>query len=236
MKDQITFDLTDAASTLDSDKILSQIYEAATGNAMKVNADGSINSQATISATDLDIRDLVFATDKVDVSGSEVSLDAATLAALETITVEQGTSPWVVGATQLDIDDLNATDDAVQAWCFDGTGNAIGSTTGSLDVNVTNSIDVDDGLANTALKAVAETVGVAAAAIVDGADELAARKYLLVYNNSNKKVFLGPTGITTATGYPLSPGGERELRIGDAVDVFMIGKAAGQDVRTLQMS
>ena len=50
-----------------------------------------------VSATQLDIDDLTFADDKVDVSGSEVSLDAATLAALETVTVEQGTSPWVIG-------------------------------------------------------------------------------------------------------------------------------------------
>lgn len=52
----------------------------------------------TVSATDLDIRDLAFATDKVDVTGSTVELGATTLAALETITVNQGTSPWVVQA------------------------------------------------------------------------------------------------------------------------------------------
>ena len=85
---------------------------------LAVNADGSINitdngSSITVDATDLDIRDLAFATDKVDVTGSEVSLDAATLAALETITVLQGTSPWVVSATDLDIRDLSATKDSV---------------------------------------------------------------------------------------------------------------------------
>lgn len=60
---------------------------------LAVNGDGSINAtvsgSVTVSATDLDTRDLVFATDKVDVTGSEVALDAATLAALETITVVQ---------------------------------------------------------------------------------------------------------------------------------------------------
>jgi len=57
-----------------------------------------------VTATDLDIRDLVFATDKVDVSGSEVSLDSATLAALENITVS---------ATDLDIRDLAFATDKV---------------------------------------------------------------------------------------------------------------------------
>lgn len=53
--------------------------------------------------------DLDFATDQVDATGSvvgaiqsgawTVALDAPTLAALETITVNQGTSPWVVSGT-----------------------------------------------------------------------------------------------------------------------------------------
>jgi hypothetical protein len=69
---------------------------------LSINNDGSIN--VVVSATNLDIRDLVFATDKVDVSGSEVSLDAATLAALENITVS---------ATNLDIRDLVFATDKV---------------------------------------------------------------------------------------------------------------------------
>jgi len=44
---------------------------------LEVNADGSINVVAT--ATDLDIRDLVFATDKVDVTGSLVDVQATDL-------------------------------------------------------------------------------------------------------------------------------------------------------------
>jgi len=42
-------------------------------NTLAINPDGSINTNFT--ATDLDIRDLAFATDKVDVSGSSVSID-----------------------------------------------------------------------------------------------------------------------------------------------------------------
>lgn len=69
---------------------------------LAVNVDGSINSVVT--ATNLDIRDLAFATDKVDASGSEVSLDSATLAALENITVS---------ATDLDIRNLTFANDKV---------------------------------------------------------------------------------------------------------------------------
>lgn len=58
-----------------------------TSQFLTINADGSLNitdngASITVDATDFDIRDLVFATDKVDVTGSSV-------------TATQGTSPWV---------------------------------------------------------------------------------------------------------------------------------------------
>lgn len=76
---------------------------------------GDGGGSITVDAVNLDIRDLVFATDKVDVSGSTVTLDAGTLAALETITVLQGTSPWVISAIDLDIRNLVCGQDAVDA-------------------------------------------------------------------------------------------------------------------------
>lgn len=200
----------------------------------------------TVSATDLDIRNLVFATDKVDVSGSSVELGATTLAALETITVLQGTSPWVIGdggasltvdATDLDIRDLSAASDSVSSWLKDGTGNAITSTGGSLNVAVTSTVSINDAaLANSALATVPETVGLTAAQIVDGGDELASRKYLYLYNNGNRMAYMGASGVTTASGFPVPPGSILEARIGAAVDVFMIADAAAQNIRTLQLS
>lgn len=158
-------------------------------NGLLVHPDGSIDVNAEVSATDLDIRDLVFATDKVDVSGSEVSLDATTLAALESITVQngagaaavniqdggnsitvdatdldirdlafatdkvdvsgssvsitgdvnvtQGTTPWDVSATDLDIRDLTAASDSVKSWIVDEAGNAF-SSSNPLTVTVVN--------------------------------------------------------------------------------------------------
>jgi len=68
-------------------------------SSVEIEIKNDAGSPIPVTATDLDIRDLVFATDKVDTSGSVVALDAATLAALETVTVLQGTSPWVVSGT-----------------------------------------------------------------------------------------------------------------------------------------
>ena len=110
----------------------------ADGDALAIDASGKIS--AIVEATNLDIRDLAFATDKVDVTGSEVSLDSATLAALETITVNQGTSPWVIGdgggsitvdAADLDIRDLSHSQDSVK----------IGDGTDFLAINADGSIN-----------------------------------------------------------------------------------------------
>lgn len=91
------------------DVVVKVVDGTLTSQTMTVNADGSINitdnsGSLTVDSTDFDIRDLTFATDSVDVTGSEVSLDAATLAALENITVS---------ATDLDIRDLVFATDKV---------------------------------------------------------------------------------------------------------------------------
>lgn len=105
---------------------------------LTVNTDGSVNvtdnsgsltvdtdnGPLDIQSTDLDIRDLTFAQDKVDVSGSVVALDAPTLAALESITVQNpagagavniqdGGNSITVDATDLDIRDLAFATDKV---------------------------------------------------------------------------------------------------------------------------
>jgi hypothetical protein len=123
-----------------------------TSQVMTVNADGSLNitdnggsitvdgtvaldsgtlaalENITVSATDLDIRDLAFATDKVDVSGSQVELGATTLAALENITVS---------ATDLDIRDLSHVQDSVKIG--DGTDLLAVNADGSINTTIVGS-------------------------------------------------------------------------------------------------
>lgn len=117
----------------------------ASGNIGVTDAGGSL----TVDATDLDIRDLQFATDKIDASGSEVSLDATTLAALESVTVQNGAGASAVNiqdggnsitvdgsvtvsATNLDIRDLNHSSDSIK----------IGDGTDFLAINSDGSINV----------------------------------------------------------------------------------------------
>lgn len=237
MKHKLVFDTTDAATISASDKVGAVLYDAANDRLAVINAsqqlevhDADVLSQlqsgVVVSATDLDIRDLSASQDSVAISDGT-----------DTLAVNaDGSINAVVTATQLDIDDLNATDDAVAAWLSDGSGNAISSTGGSLDVNVTNDIDIDDSLANTAMQVVAETVGTSAAQILDGADELADRKWMYLYNNANKAMYIGPSGVSTSSGFPLFPGSMLELRIGAAVDVYAIGDGSSLNMRTMQLS
>jgi lipopolysaccharide export system protein LptA len=86
----------------------------------------AITNAVTVTATNLDIRDLAFATDKVDVSGSSVSITGD-------VNVTQGTNPWIVSATNLDIRDLAFATDKV-----DVSGSSVSI---SGDVNVTQGTD-----------------------------------------------------------------------------------------------
>jgi hypothetical protein len=83
--------IADPTIAYDGDSVIAHMRDGA-GNSL-TSTGGSLNANitntVTVSATDLDIRDLSFATDSVDVSGSSVSITG-------TVAVTQSTSPWVV--------------------------------------------------------------------------------------------------------------------------------------------
>lgn len=238
---------------------------------LAINADGSIN--AVVSATDLDIRDLSFATDKVDVTGSEVSLDAATLAALENISA-------VVTATDLDIRDLNHAQDNVAIAQGGNTlvVNADGSINVNADISVVNGSDKledaahasgdvgtyvlavrQDTLAidtsasgdyasfkvdalgrlhtvDAAQDAVFSAVTVATSATDLVASDLANRRKILIQNVSTRTIYVGESGVTTATGIRLAAGSSIELEAGPQVNLFAIAQGGSADVRVLELA
>ena len=180
---------------------------------MAVNADGSIN--ATVSATNLDIRDLAFATDKVDVTGSEVSLDSATLTALENITVS---------ATNLDIRDLTHVSDSVK----------VGDGTDFLAVNTDGSINVAAASASAAARG-ATSVTTTATKII--ATNLASRRKVIVQNLGSKDMFFGHNNsVTTANGIKVSSGSSVEIEFGPSLDVYGITAAGTADARYLEVA
>lgn len=224
----------------------------------------SVGGSVAVTATDLDIRDLVFATDKVDVSGSSVSISG-------TVAVTQSTSPWTVdgtvelgatslaaletielgattlaalenitvSATDLDIRDLShlAGKDSVQIG--DGTSlitSTLVSGKQALDVNIANSIDIDDDLANTAIENTATAVSTSAVNVVSSA--LANRKFLAIASNANKIIYFGKTGVTTSNGFPLYMREKAMFRIGAAVTPQFIGESgsSSEDMRVMELS
>lgn len=231
---RLVFDVADAASIAASSNVGAWLRAGDDGtqighvsDALKVSL---TNASVAVTATDLDIRDLAFATDKVDVSGSSVSISG-------TVAVTQSTSPWVVSATDLDIRDLSAATDSVSAWTKDGSGNAINSTSNALNVYVTGSgaLTINDAaLANTAIAANATTVGTSLGAAISSI--LSNRKYVYFYNNGNKAMYLGTTGTTTSTGFPMYPGMGYEFRAGASIDFQIIADGASQNLRHLQLS
>lgn len=112
--------------------------------AAAVNIQDGGNS-ITVDAADLDIRNLSFAIDKVDVSGSEITLDPATISALgnvevtngagsAAVNIQDGGNSITVDAVNLDIRDLSASTDTVAAINY-GTRDGNPASTKYYQVN-----------------------------------------------------------------------------------------------------
>lgn len=240
MKDQLNFDVTDANTIADSDSV----------GAFVRSSDGTLITHSTVGgkeALDVSIADGINV--EVDLSHVDDSVRLGDGTSFFTSTSENGdialdvhisNTSLVVTATQLDIDDLNATDDAVQSHLYDGAGTALTSTLvgadQALDVNVVQTTGSDEALANTAILAAADTLATPGTAEKVVAANLADRKYLFVRNNDNRVMYVGGSGVDAATGFPVSPGSVIELRAGASVDVYYDSAKAGHAIRTLELS
>ena len=200
---------------------------SSTGGALHVSDGGG---SLTVDASDLDIRNLVFASDKVDVTGSTVGITG-------TVAVTQSSS-WVVSALNLDIRDLTAASDSVASWTRDGAGNVINSTSNALNVYLTGSAALtvsDAALADTALLSTQKNVTNVSGALL--ASQQAARKYLFVQNLGPSPIYVGMSGVTTANGFRVSNGNSIELRLGAALSLHAVSNSASNtDTRILQAS
>lgn len=166
--DATDLDIRNLSSAQDSVEVLQSAHDSLNANAnIQVgNADvGNANpvpmsdagGSLTVDAVNLDIRDLAFATDKVDVGGSVVALDAGTLAALESITVQNGAggaavniqdggNSITVDASDLDIRDLAFATDKVDVTGSDVTATVTATNLDIRDLtHVSDSVKIGDG-------------------------------------------------------------------------------------------
>lgn len=91
----------------------------------------------------------------------------------------------------------------------------------------------------------APNIGIASAAVsVDttlgginlSATPLAGRTRMLVQNNGTGEIFVGPSGLTSASGMEISKGGTLSIEIGEAIDLYAIAASGTQNVRVLEFA
>jgi len=281
--------IADPAIAYDGDSVIAHLMDGAgnsitsTGGALDVN----VGNTVTVSATDLDIRDLTFATDSVDVTGSSVSITGD-------VNVTQGTSPWVVEtateysagigsyapgdlgqsvlAVRRDADTPFGVDGDYAPLQLDSTGRLKVSGSFSLegqyaedsahttgDTGIYNlSVRADQPLvstsatgdyasqtvdsynrswvntgANITITNGAASVTTTSALLVAGA---AGRRTMLIQNLGNKAIFIGASGVSTASGIRVASGGNTQLEIGPDLDLHAVAESGILDVRWLQLA
>lgn len=237
MLDHLIFDTTDAQSMADSANV----------GAYLRSADGTLITHTTVGGKEaLDVRIAEGINVEVDLSHVDDSVkvgdgtDFLAINADGSINITDNGGSLTVDAVDLDIRDLSAAQDSVEAWTHDGAGNAINSTSNALNVYITGSgpLTVSDAaLANTAVAQAANVLDVADTAEAAVASPLANRKYLFLYNYSNKQIFVGGASVTEANGFPVSPGSYLQMRAGAASPVNFVGRSGETpEIRTLELS
>lgn len=260
MKDQLIFNTTDADTIADSDSVGAYVRSSdgtlithetvggnehlhvaatmsdAAGNALTSTA-GALDvnvASGSITVSEAD----VYAEDSAHTTGDEGTFTLAvrndTLASL--VDADGDYAPFQVNASGALYVDASQFD--VNVNLQDGAGTDLTSTGGALDVNlasngITGGLEVKDIADSTAVATQKDATTTAADAVTS---PLANRKWLFLSNQGNRKVYIGGTGVTTAAGFPISPGSVLELRAGPAIDIEMITSSGTQDVRTLELA
>jgi hypothetical protein len=191
----------------------------------------------TVDATNLDIRDLAYASDSVTAhQGGTWTIDAIT----NVVHIDDNSGSITVDATNLDIRDLAYASDSVTAYLAAGSEIKITDGTDSLAINNDGSINIGNVISvndapNAANASVARAMTDVAAAIP--ASPLAARRRMLIQNFGGENVFVGPSGVTAASGLEINKGATLALEIGPSNLLYGIcatGKSSS--LRVLELS
>lgn len=159
---------------------------------------GSIKSghPVVVSATDLDIRDLVFATDKVDVSGSAVTISGA-------VAVTQSTSPWVIsgavtntvlsvvgGGTEATAQRVTIANDSTGVLSVDDNGGSITVDATDLDVRDLNVAQDAVGAQSTKSASATSTAITVGATSTTVLASNSSRLKAVIVNDSDEDIYL----------------------------------------------
>lgn len=255
--------------TIDSSFHSIQIKDA-DGDTLAIDASGKITAivedgggSITVDAVNLDIRDLAFATDKVDVTGSQVSLDSTTLAALESITVQNGAGAAAVniqdGGNSITVDGTVAISGTVAVtqstspWVIGDGGGSITVDAVNLDIrdltHVSDSVKIGDGTDFLAINpdgsinaafteagySTWQVTAVSVTTTESSVSALANRLRVEIQNLGTSDIYIRQaTGVTTANGLKIPKGSSFEQTLDAGASIFMIAAAGSQDVRIAQ--
>lgn len=235
-----------------------------TDNAGKKSLDVNLsNASIVVTATDLDIRNLVFADDKVDASGSDVTVsntvavsgsdfDIRELSHLQdSIKIGDGVDFLAINAdgsinVNADISVVNGSDKAEDAASASGD---IGTYMLSVRQDSPASSTSTDGdyqsIKTDALgrmwvndASIAEKNSNITATTTAGqltASPLANRRRMYIQNLGSKDVFIGDASVTTTNGFKLSVGGTFNESIGAGVSLYAVTATGTSDLRILEL-
>jgi hypothetical protein len=75
------------------------------------------------------------------------------------------------------------------------------------------------------------TIGTTATEVKVGSQRLENRKFVFIYNNSNRKIYWGTTGVTVNNGSIIDKGEERIIRVDHNVPIFILSDFTNINVR-----
>ena len=227
-----------------------------------INGDGSIN--ATVTATDLDIRDLVHTQDSVDLGDGTSTWDLQTL---DSAFIDLGVSVGIAGVRQDSGGSPVSADGDAHPLVFNDDGEL------KVAADLTSSIADDAADAGNPIKiggrgvsgvltalsatndrydllgdlyrrtwindsaniAIKSTAETVGVAVAEVVSTpLAGRRFITIQNEGTADVYVGAAAITTSTGAKISKKSSATFQWGEDINVFMISGSAGQDVRVLE--
>lgn len=80
------------------------------------------------------------------------------------------------------------------------------------------------------------TVGTTQVEAKVGGSPLIGRRTLIIYNNSNDKMYWGATGVTASNGIPIERGNVAIIQASDSLSIFVIGDDTGLNARIAELT
>lgn len=202
--ERLLFDPSDSTGPIVGSYLLGTGGEVldSTSGALNVNIE---NASVVVSATDLDIRDLVYTADSVTAHQGGTWSNKITDGTDELAINNDGSLNATVSATDLDIRDLVYTSDSVTAH-QGGTWSVTTDITPNI-VPLSSAVSVTD------------------TEVALPTTPLAGRTHLMIQNLGADPVYIGKTGVTTSTGIKVEKGATFTSRAGASALYFGIAPA-----------